>query len=205
MNDNPSRIDIDALRWRLAETITWCTRNPQVKPKDSLRNSRWRPPSFYYPESVYDPHIIVEQLCNQRSDELRFGYGNLYPNEPATNLAGGRLLLYDPYQNLADGAAELESQGFFNVDNEPAWDTWVSFIHFPDKSEKRNRIYLSGQYVWSQLGGDYFASCLISWIPPQLLDLVTQGVNVNPELCIAWADDTDMALTNELRKAGLLS
>lgn len=206
MNNSPTKIDIDAFRWRLAETITWCGKRASLTdPKDCLRTESLRPPSFWYGEAVYPKQLVVDSLLEQRAKDLRGWQIDDYPTASADSLQGGRLLLYDPDQNLADGAAEDESLGFFNVNNEPAWDTWVSYIRFPDESEKRNRIYLRGEYVWSQLRGDYFNNCLVSWIPPQLVDLVTRGVNVNPEQCIAWADDTEIALTRELRGAGLLS
>jgi hypothetical protein len=75
-----------------------------------------------------------------------------------TNL-GGRMLLYTPSENLACGAAEVSSNGFFDVNNVPPWDIWVGF------SEKT----------------------LVSWVPPALLDVAQMGIYVNPEGCIRWA------------------
>jgi hypothetical protein len=37
-------------------------------------------------------------------------------------------MVYFPDENLCDGYAELVSEGFFDVDNVPAHDTWVSFF-----------------------------------------------------------------------------
>jgi hypothetical protein len=34
-----------------------------------------------------------------------------YPGAPASNLVGGRLILYDPDSNLCDGAAEVDRNG----------------------------------------------------------------------------------------------
>jgi hypothetical protein len=84
-------------------------------------------------------------------------------NSDATSLdqRGGRLLLYAPDENLACGAAEYASKGFFDVNNVPPWDTWVC---------------MSGKY-------------LVSWVPAKLLRLAQQGIDVNPEQCILWADD----------------
>jgi hypothetical protein len=72
---------------------------------------------------------------------------------------GGRLLLYTPSENLACGAAEASSNGFFDVNNVPPWDIWV---HFSEGT-------------------------LVSWIPPALLDVAQMGIYVNPEACIRWA------------------
>lgn len=79
--------------------------------------------------------------------------------EHTTILADGKLLLFSPEKTLSDGAARFSSKGFFDEDNVPAWDTWVAFQE---------------QYV-------------ISWVPPQLIELVSTGVDVNPEQCILWA------------------
>jgi hypothetical protein len=64
-----------------------------------------------------------------------------------------------------NGAAEYVSFGFFDVDNVPPWDTWVTMF---------------GKYV-------------VSWVPPQLFRLVQEGLDVNPERCIVWADDPSVS------------
>src|SRR5947208_1564281 len=64
-----------------------------------------------------------------------------------------------PSENLACGAAEASSNGFFDVNNVPPWDIWVDF------SERT----------------------LVSWVPPGLLDVAQMGIYVNPEACIRWA------------------
>lgn len=71
----------------------------------------------------------------------------------------GRLLLYTPSENLACGAAEASSNGFFDVNNVPPWDIWV----------------------------DFSEGTLVSWVPPALLDVAQMGIYVNPEACIRWA------------------
>lgn len=70
----------------------------------------------------------------------------------------GRLLVYAPEENLADGGARYASYGFFDVDNAPPWDTWVAF----------------------------HSGILLSWVPAQLVGLAQCGVEVNPEECIRW-------------------
>lgn len=74
--------------------------------------------------------------------------------------SGGRLLLYVPSENLADGAAEYSSNGFFDVNNVPPWDIWVHFSGIT----------------------------LVSWVPPELVEPAQKGIDVNPEACIRWAD-----------------
>jgi hypothetical protein len=93
----------------------------------------------------------VETLVQRRAE--------LLPSA-AIEHRGGRLLLFTPQDSLSDGAATVASEGFFDVDNVPAWDTW---------------LYFDGQ-------------SLLSWVPQPLFPKVQSGMDVNPEGCIKWAD-----------------
>ena len=99
---------------------------------------------------------------------------------PAGSPAEGRLLAYFPDENTSDGGAELASGGFFDVHNTPAWDTWVAL--FEDASGR----------------GPY----LVAWVPPEWIDQVQAGIDVNPERCIEWLKDTDVTLACTLRGGG---
>ena len=110
-----------------------------------------------------DPAAIVDQVADARSQTLKqTGKGS---NSKSADLCDGRLLLYSPEDNLSDGAAEYVSFGFFDVDNVPPWDTWVTM----------------------------FGKHLVSWVPPQLIRSVQEGLDVNPEQCIMWADDSSVS------------
>lgn len=79
-------------------------------------------------------------------------------SSPSTNT--GRLLFYWPHENVADGASEYSSNGFFDVNDAPPWDTWMSF-----DSER-----------------------LVSWVPSVLVPSAQAGIDANPVECIRWAD-----------------
>jgi hypothetical protein len=81
-------------------------------------------------------------------------------DEQSISDAGGRFLLYNPSENLACGAADHSSSGFFDTNNVPPWDLWLGFSN----------------------------GTLVSWVPPALVDVAAMGVFVNPEACIRWAD-----------------
>ena len=104
------------------------------------------------------------------------------------DLAGGRLLLFDPDGTLSDEAATPESEGFFDADNVPAWDTWVWYAEEPTSRQ-------GGWAMWS--------SYLVAWVPPHVVELANRGILVNPEMCIQWASEVDTALTRRLRAAML--
>lgn len=116
-----------------------------------------------FAKSGADHPAIVEEVAEARSQILRDS--GKYSEPQSAYLRGGRLLLYAPQDNLACGAAEYSSKGFFDVDNAPPWDTWM---------------LMRGKY-------------LVSWVPPQLIRLVQEGLDVNPEQCILWADDPSVS------------
>ena len=127
-----------------------------------LRSPCLRPAPFVYPQSVEERAGIVETLAEKRAEQLRLEKSHL--NESRTSLQGGRLLLLAPDETLCDGAAQYSSKGFFDVDNIPPWDTWVCF----------------------------FRRYLVSWVPPELLELANVGIEVNPEECIFWAPEAGL-------------
>jgi hypothetical protein len=101
----------------------------------------------------------------------------------AKDLAVGRLLLYFPNADLCDGAAEAESQGFFDVYNTPPWDTWVAFVSEPHGTNVNYSEYL------------------IAWVPPVFVERATAGILVNPEECIRWLDESGVSFAQLLRRA----
>jgi hypothetical protein len=108
-------------------------------------------------------------------------------------LCGGRLLAYFPDDNLADGIAEAESDGFFDVNNAPPYDTWVWMVRNLRKFE-----YADGEK------GEMEANYLVAWVPPDFVPLASGGVKVNPEACILWLDTMDDEFVRSLRRIKLL-
>lgn len=86
---------------------------------------------------------------------------NAFPAAVSSDLAGGRLLVYEPDFNVEDGASEYMSKGYFDERDAPPWDTWVCY------SDRR----------------------LISWVPPSLVGLVQAGIATNPVDCIRFVEE----------------
>jgi hypothetical protein len=156
----------------LAETIAWCsTRANEFNPGESLRSRELKGRSLErgYRESV-------QTVAGRR----RLALLPINP-EPTRDLAKGRLLVYFPGADLCDGAAEAESNGFFDVYNTPPWDTWVAFV---EESGNKDLSY---------------SSYLISWVAPVFLDLASAGILVNPEECIRWLDHSGVEFARILQ------
>jgi hypothetical protein len=123
---------------------------------NQLRTLELKPRSFF--DRQFDRFAIVEELIEKRAELLR--QQTRYPDKVSSSLAGGKLLVYEPDDNVSDGASQYQTKGYFDLDDAPPWDTWVCYL-------ERH---------------------LISWVPPQLLNLVNEGIAVNCVDCIRWVD-----------------
>lgn len=164
---------------RLAQTIYWCERRSKLSsPASSLRTMELRP-------SLLEKNRVsaVEFVVNTR--ELH-GLPEIREATIPDRLAGGQLLVYFPDDDLACGAAEYETDGFFDVNNVPPWDTWVTYIE-------------------NAYNGEYDTEYLVAWIPREFVELANRGVYVNPEQCIQWLAHTRLELAAVLRDSGFFN
>jgi hypothetical protein len=145
----------DTKQWQHAMALLKQVRY-SLGPMDRKLRSPELKPSFKLDE-FGDDALWAKAVAEVVARRSRLTAGTSAP-ERNTNI-GGRLLLYTPSENLACGAAEASSNGFFDVNNVPPWDIWVEF------SERT----------------------LVSWVPPALIDVAQMGIYVNPEECIRWA------------------
>ena len=168
---------LERFKVRLAQTIFWCApRADRVNPATSLRTPKLRPRLLEENRSQAVNTVVYAR-------EL-FGGVDIRKATIPTALGGGRLLVYFPNNDLACGAAEQETAGFFDLNNVPPWDTWVDFF----QNETANIDSFDTKY-------------LIAWVPPEFVSLANKGIDVNPEQCIMWLSDTSVELAKlcELR------
>jgi hypothetical protein len=99
--------------------------------------------------------------------------------EPIPDLKGGRILVFAPDEELADGAAEEVTGGYLDVNNCPPWDTWVALTEFSNGNKGR-------------------AAHLFAWVPPSFIDSVDRGIGVNPEQCIQWLENWEDVAPNQI-------
>ncbi|MDI1476872.1 hypothetical protein [Polyangium sp. y55x31] len=159
---------LEYLQLLLEEAATWCAmRIDHLSPKDCFRQETVRPRVL--PRDRWD---CVRDVAYNRRRELE-GRRIALPSAHE-----GRLLVYFPDLNLADGAAEVASNGFFDVNNAPPYGSWVAYFEDND-AEASSR------------------SILLSWVPDAFVPLADEGVQVNPEGCIVWLDE----LASPLRQA----
>ncbi len=176
-------VDLPDFRKRLSETVAWCLPRAANSPRATCLRSCELEPGRLEP----DRSATVRAVLRARERLVAAA------TPPAANLSlgsiGGRLLAYFPDADLTDGAAEAATRGYFDVRNTPPWDTWVAYYETPPPAPGANPSY---------------ANVLISWVPPALVSLASDGIDVNAELCIQWLEDTASPVLAELRQGGVL-
>src|SRR5437868_7888339 len=117
---------------RLAETVAWCSRHARADDAGaSTHTVELRPPIMVYRgydllrrllASPAEPRAAVEHVCAARRRALeRLGV----PVAPiGSSLAGGRIL-YTTIDTDSCECATGPSNGYFDLDDLPGWDTWV--------------------------------------------------------------------------------
>jgi hypothetical protein len=116
---DPERIKEQALElMRAGETASLLPLHSQ------LRTLELKPWAFTWTQT--DRAEIVEELAEKRASLLL--QKNSYPHIAFLDPAGGKLLTYEPDDNVADGASQHQSKSYFDGDDAPPWDTWVCYF-----------------------------------------------------------------------------
>ena len=154
-------IDAVTFRQRLAETITWCKRRVDISdPKWSLRSEALKPAYDYH--SPDDPPLWNDATLIQSIVDRRtycLAQSGI-AIKTSTDLNGGRLLLcYFNETNFNECSADC-SRWFYDGNDNPPWDSWVGYV------------------------GD----ALVSWVPPQFLDLAADGMDVECCQMLMWLE-----------------
>ncbi len=153
------------LERRLRETAEWCRRQVDLGTIGTCLRTRSVAPQFLARDRWQSVHDVTV-LRRQELGSIDFR---------SFTVSRGRLLVYYPDAELSDGAAEVASQEFFDVYNAPPWGTWVGYFEDPGSDES-------------------YGSYVVAWVPEQLVPLVSAGIDVTPEECIAWLDRTKVGV-----------
>ena len=148
-NQQESREKAAALLKRLFESpepLEYRLRSETLKPSSPLDDFC----------SIEPWERAVAEVVGKRSELMKL----TSVREASVQLGKGRILLYNPCENVADGASRAGSSGFFDVDDVPPWDLWVDF---------------SGE-------------TLFSWVPEAFIGVAQAGIDANPVQCIRWED-----------------
>jgi hypothetical protein len=154
----------------LSETAAWCSQRERLG--SSFRSPELDPSAILdIPSYSHDPGSIegwIEKKrdsyrraiswINRTRSELLKTAGAVAPeaNNPPPK---SKLLLYEPLETVADGAAEAGSMGFYDVEDAPPWDMWFLY--------ENNVVFCC--------------------VPESAISAAQAGIDANPVDCIHWA------------------
>ena len=203
------------LNRRVAETVAWCSCQPFVKnvctpgdlayicqletaqlagprsaadpPISILRTPALQPPDLLGEATTFTARrVAIEMLAKARAFLLR--ERSAYPPAGKPQLGRGRFLLYSPDLSSQSGAALVASSGFFSWQDAPPWDTWIILV----------------RQAAATSSSDPTASYLLSWVPPNLVEVADAGIHACSEQGLRWVEEGDPAVIHFLRYAGLM-
>ncbi len=156
-----------ALARRLGDVRRCWARSPARRcVADRLRTTELAPDLEDGP-SLAALEEAVHELAERRAELL----------EPVVEAAAvpeapGRLLVCEFNMSIADGRSEAGSEGFFDLEDRPPWDTWLVCFGKVRPQQPDQPI-----------------ECLISWVPEELVALACAGIDANRCGCIYWVGD----------------
>ena len=171
---DPDRMTDAILARRLNQTIAWTNHLLTLGNTGPDLRTRETCPQILH--EGYDD-VICDLGTTRR---FRLQELEIECNDETPSLHNGRLLCFFPDANLTDGAAEPETDGFFDIYNNPPWDTWVGYFIDNDDRQTYDRCYV------------------LCYVPSQLISIVERGIIVNPEECIRWLGDTNVTMKQRL-------
>ncbi|RTL40894.1 MAG: hypothetical protein EKK48_15065 [Candidatus Melainabacteria bacterium] len=171
---------------RLKETVAWCSRKCDLSKAQYLRTAALRPQNpddtSLFLASSKQGSAAIEEVSQKRKKLLtKEGIQAV----GTTSMAGGRLLAYFLGASGHDGLTESMSDGYFDHEDTPPWDTWVCCIAGkeligPDQEPFDLRVVI-GQRAFS---ADY----VLSWVPPAWIENVGEVMRCETMGAIMWAD-----------------
>ncbi|MFO0842024.1 MAG: TIGR02996 domain-containing protein [Gemmataceae bacterium] len=183
---------VTAFRVRLAETMAHCSGRPlsalrhwEFDPRmltGRLNNVGWP----YSDEIDWAAMVLQVAIARRRALEM----AGAAPSRPAASVAGGRLLLFDPWVTISVGEAKTYSSGYFDAENLPPWDTWVVQVPEPSPVER-------------QVPGQVTPHYLVAWVPQPYVQRAGLGVQTNHEAGLRWLGEVNTPFAEALRLAGI--
>jgi len=165
---------IDSVTLRLSETVSWIELNANINDLGaSIRTSLFQPPFMSLPSEARLIHLLdqphqvwaaVEHVCLARRKALE-QYGiNVKPTTP--DLTQGRLLVTTIDTDRC-GEAAILSDGFYDLNDLPGWDTWFCFSSTP-----------------APFGA------IFCWVPNRLVETASSGMLGIPAESVKWASNS---------------
>ncbi|MBJ6760272.1 hypothetical protein JGU66_05820 [Myxococcaceae bacterium JPH2] len=175
------------LHEKVAEAAAWCEANAVLGDNERCLRKLENPlDTERFGILSQTPDWLVRDIDDQRTKALLTHRIPVSPIE--WDKLPGRLLVYWPEDNTSDGGAASVTTDFFDIHNTPPWDTWVSY-------------FIDSKFC-DPLETEAMRGYVLAYIPAAFVDLVEEGIGVNPEYCIMWLEDSKTTLSRILAEAG---
>ena len=122
----------------------------------------------------------MSTLHDTRRKDL--GEERLLGSNDFIDLAGGRLLVVEPWGTTWTGISCTETGAFFDINDLPPIGLWVEYISTPEivsGTPKEHPPYFRDD------------GYILSYVPKSFLEVVQRGIDVNAEECIYWLEDQE--------------
>lgn len=171
-DDDCQEFDLNAFIGQVAYLMHWYQQNEVENPKAlwNIFSPRENDLNIVPFKDVKHYVYNVLDLKTKQSVEQNFELSI----EAQTLFKAGRLLVMFADASFADATAEIMSKGFFNWDDYAPPITWLAWI---EEKPSVSSVYLP--YI-------------LSWIPPQFVDSVTEGISMCPSESILYLSDWDI-------------
>lgn len=172
---------IDGFVRNLDEALRWC--RPRFSMYDlerSLRSPELAP-SAELTGGEHADEVVADVIERRRrlllTDDKKPDVGrcSFWGYQRPEDDVSHNLLAVFPEESLSDGTSPPPTGGFIDVDDVPAWDTWVFFD----------------------------SEMLVALVPPELRTAVDAAIWGNAYECIGWLGFRDHPLVARLREAKL--
>lgn len=102
------------------EAAAWCE-------LESRRAPFFTPPSLRTPALRPElPRLLTKADLDAALGILGQRRRGLLGNHPLEPMCRGRLLICEMLESVSSGESEAATSGFFDIDDRPPWDTWLS-------------------------------------------------------------------------------
>ncbi len=147
------------------QAFVWCDFAKDIKePRSSLRTLEFGP-AFFESNGFH----VVNHIIHARKYKLESLKKNV-----SSSFSINNVMVYEPDSTVFDGLSESETEGFFDINDCPPWDTWIGFLNI-----KGHRY-------------------LLSWVPDGFEHYVNEGYEVNCVECFYWLKDSEEHWAKEL-------
>lgn len=170
-----TKADLVLLAERLEGVRRWVASRPESRPVAAQLRSSALTPDLEDDLSLASLEAALHELA------LRRNAAQATRTEPTSALAGGRLLVCELEMSIGDGLSEAASLGFFDVDDRPPWDLWLTG-HGRGRRDQREEPL----------------ACLLAWVPDTLVCHAQAGIDANRCRSLYWPADGDSGLAAQL-------